>query len=60
MTFHAVNGDRPGFTRTGLGLDDIENAAPVRVNKGDRGFSDQSEARVFHIGQSHRENPRRH
>jgi hypothetical protein len=59
MTFHAVNGDRPGSTRTILRLDELDTPPVARVNKGDRGYSDQSEARVFHIGRSHREHLRR-
>jgi hypothetical protein len=59
MIFHAVNGDKLGNGRLGTAQSGHDVASPLYVNKGDRGYSDQAEARVFHIGQSHRDHPRR-
>jgi hypothetical protein len=47
--FHSVNGDRRGNGRLGFGLPALPEDLPL-ANKGDRGFSDRSEAQVFLIG----------
>ena len=46
--FHSVNGDRWG-QRLDLG---VSQNPPLTANKGDRGFSDQADARVFLIGKT--------
>lgn len=46
--FHSVNGDRWG-QRLDLG---VSQTPPLAANKGDRGFSDQADARVFLIGKT--------
>ena len=45
--FHSVNGDRWGQGLSELG---VAQGQPLTANKGDRGFSDQAEARIFLIG----------
>lgn len=57
--FHAVNGDRAGNGRNASGSIFPIDCEPSIANKGDRGYSDQAEARVFMIGNSTRERPRR-
>lgn len=48
--FHPVNGDRQGNRRLKPGaVPPVASDAPA-ANKGDRGFSDQAEARTFFIG----------
>ena len=59
MIFHAVNGDKLGNGRLGTAHVGQEVVPTLYVNKGDRGYSDQAEARVFLIGQSLRDHPRR-
>lgn len=48
--FHSVNGDRRGKGLTGIGKFSPTPSPAPAANKGDRGFSDQTEARIFHIG----------
>ena len=53
--FHSVNGDR-----WGQGLDiGVSQSQPLTANKGDRGFSDQADARVFLIGNPPKSRPSR-
>ena len=48
--FHAVNGDRRGHGwAQGPGVAPMAHDLP-KPNKGDRGFSDMTEARTFVIG----------
>lgn len=48
--FHPVNGDRRGHGRRPASKQPPVLPATPEVNKGDRGFSDRHEARVFLIG----------
>lgn len=53
--FHSVNGDR-----WGQGLDiGVSQSQPLTANKGDRGFSDQTDARIFLIGKAPTSRPSR-
>lgn len=48
--FHTVNGDWRGNGKLGIGKLQSTPAQTPAVNKGDRGCSDQTEARIYHIG----------
>lgn len=50
--FHAVNGDSAGTGKMNSAIPDL-TADTTLGNKGDRGYSDQTEARIFMIGTPH-------
>lgn len=52
--FHAVNGDSAGAGKMTSGIP-MPTADLTLGNKGDRGYSDQTEARIFLIGTPHTE-----
>lgn len=58
MTFHAVNGDRPGMVRETNGTHETPQTHPQVANRGDRGDSDRLEPRIFLIGRPLTEQPR--
>jgi hypothetical protein len=48
--FHAVNGDSFGNLKVTTSAIPTPHSDAMQSNKGDRGYSDQTEARVFLIG----------
>jgi hypothetical protein len=48
--FHAVNGDSMGNLKVTTSAIPTPLPESMQGNKGDRGYSDQTEARVFLIG----------
>jgi hypothetical protein len=53
--FHAVNGDSAGSGKVSTSAIPTPMPDTTSGNKGDRGYSDMTEARVFLIGTPHGE-----
>jgi hypothetical protein len=55
--FHSVNGDRRGMGRAQGAKKVTLSTDPQPSNKGDRGFSDRHDAKVFLIGSPKKQTP---